>query len=133
MAVDHLYEDQWGACIDRPDDGYVEIRWYDTTADLTAEEFNQWLSAFADAVLARRRQCVLVDATAFNMDPAFMDMEWRDANIVPRYHEAGLTKFAFHMPTGMPLIGAEPAPEGVANYPTGYFGTRRDALAWLAG
>ncbi len=62
-----------------------------------------------------------------------MDMEWRDANIVPKYHEAGLTKFAFHMPAGMPLIGTEPAPEGFANYPTGCFGTRRAALEWLAG
>ncbi len=130
--ADHLYEDQWGACIDRPDDGYIEIRWYDSTEAFTKDEFNEWLTGFADVVLARHRAAILVDATAFKMDPSFMDMEWRDANIVPRYHEAGLTKFAFQMPAGMPLIGSQPAPEGVANYPTGYFGTRRDALDWLA-
>ena len=130
--ADHLYEDEWGACIDRPDAGYIEIRWYDSTAGMSREQFNDWLSAFADVVVARGRRAILVDATAFLMDPAFMDMEWRDANIVPRYHEAGLRKFAFHMPAGMPLIGAAPEPEGVADYPTGYFGTRAEALDWLA-
>ena len=62
---------------------------------------------------------------------AHMDGTWRDENIVPRYEAAGVRKFAFHMPAGMPAIGSDPAPEGVAKYPTGYFGTRRDALAWL--
>jgi len=28
-----LYEDRWGEVIDRPDDGFVEIRWYDTNAE----------------------------------------------------------------------------------------------------
>ena len=130
--ADHLYEDEWGACIDRPDEGYIEIRWYDTTAAMSRERFNEWLLTFADVVVARGRQAILVDATAFTMDPAHVDMEWRDANVVPRYHQAGLRKFAFHMPAGMPLIGATPEPEGAARYPTGYFGTRADALAWLA-
>jgi hypothetical protein len=63
---------------------------------------------------------------------ANMDEPWRNANIVPRYNDAGITKFAFHMPAGMPAIGAPPAPEGPAHFPTGYFGTRSDALAWLS-
>ena len=36
-----------------------------------------------------------------------------------------------HMPQGMPLIGKEPAREGPADFATAYFGTRREALAWL--
>lgn len=44
----------------------------------------------------------------------------------------GITKFAFHMPQGMPAIGNAPAPEGPAQFPTAYFGTRADALRWLA-
>ena len=64
--------------------------------------------------------------------PSFNDMEWRDANIVPRYNAVGAKKFAFVMPAGMPLIGNDPEAEGPAAYPTGYFGTREDALGWLA-
>jgi hypothetical protein len=59
-------------------------------------------------------------------------MEWRDANIVPRYNAAGVKKFAFHMPAGMPAIGTAPSREGPADYPTAYFGRRQDALDWLA-
>jgi hypothetical protein len=65
-------------------------------------------------------------------NPANMDEQWRDANIVRRYNAAAVNKFAFHMPSGMPAIGSEPAPEGPADFPTGYFGTRRDAFEWLA-
>ena len=64
------------------------------------------------------------------MDPSQIDAEWRDANIVPRYNSAGVKAFAFH--TGMPAIGSEPAVEGPARYPTGYFGRRGEAVAWIA-
>ena len=62
-----------------------------------------------------------------------MDANWRDANIIPRYNAAGVTKFAFLMPEGMPAIGAPPAPEGPAEFPTAYFGRRADAVEWLTG
>src|SRR5712692_1706403 len=66
------------------------------------------------------------------MSPANMDGPWRDANIIPRYNAAGVAKFAFHMPEGMPMIGKPPAPEGPGRFLTGYFGRRHDALDWLA-
>jgi hypothetical protein len=66
------------------------------------------------------------------MSPAKMDGPWRDANIIPRYNAAGVAKFAFHMPDGMPMIGEPPTPEAPGRFPTGYFGRRQDALDWLA-
>jgi hypothetical protein len=33
----------------------------------------------------------------------------------------------------LPMIGAPPAPEGPARFPTAYFGRRQEALDWLAG
>ena len=65
------------------------------------------------------------------MPPQEFDPDWRDANIIPRYESAGVRRFAFHMPEGMPTIGAEPMREGPASFQTGYFGTRATALAWL--
>lgn len=39
-----MYEDQWGEIIDRPTFKLVEIRWYDTTSEMSGEDFNAWPS-----------------------------------------------------------------------------------------
>ena len=131
-AATYVYEDRWGAVIDHGDAGYVEIRWYDSTDAMSRDEFQQWLTAFAKEVQRLRRPGILVDATRFLMDPAKMNSEWRDANIVPHYNAAGVKKFAFIMPEGMPAIGSPPEVEGPAAFPTAYFARRQQALDWLA-
>ena len=128
-----IYEDRWGEVFDRPSADLVELRWFDTTAEMSASEFQIWLEKFAECVEKCGRSRVLVDSTAFRMSPALMDGPWRDANIIPRYNAAGVRKFAFHMPEGMPMIGQPPENEVPGRFPTGYFGKRQDALAWLAG
>lgn len=128
----HVYEDEYGEIVDRPSNEMVEVRWFDSTSAMSKEEFQGWLTTFADHVGRLRRPRVLIDATNFKMNPAFMDGDWRDANIIPRYNAAGVTGFAFHMPEGMPMIGQPPAPEGPARFPTAYFGSREEALEWLA-
>ena len=131
MTATIVYHDRYGATIDWPEDDYIEIRWYDTTAAMTGDEFNQWLSQFAGCVETARRSGVLVDSVQFRMDMARMDAAWRDAHIIPRYNAAGVKRFAFLMPEGMPAIGGPPVHEGPADFPTAYFATRTDALAWL--
>ena len=132
MASSVIYEDQFGEVIDRPERGLIEIRWFDATRNFTTATFYEWLSEFAGGVEASGRQHVLVDALSFRMASDQMDPEWRDTHIIPRYNAAGVEKFAFLMPEGMPAIGTPPAPEGPAEFPTAYFGTRAEALAWLA-
>jgi uncharacterized protein YodC (DUF2158 family) len=128
-----LHEDEWGEILDRPGEGMLEIRWYDSTSDIDGQEFNQFLAAFTDFVLDKRRPKILVDATAFKMDPAKIDLEWRNINVIPKYNEAGVERFAFHVPPAMPAVGAPPAPDGPADFPTAWFATRREAIAWLRG
>ena len=130
-AVTYVWEDPFGAVIDHADAGYVEIRWYDATEEMSASQFQEWLAGFANAVERHQRPGILVDATSFLMDPANMNVEWRDQNIIPHYNAGGVQKFAFHMPEGLPAIGAPPQPEGAATFPTGYFARRHEALAWL--
>ena len=125
------YADQWGECIDRPTFNCVEIRWFDTTTDMEGEHFNQFLATYAGIFEKCGRSGGLIDATQFKMDSSKMSLGWRDEHMIPRYNSAGMKKFAFIMPTGMPAIGSPPTPEGPADFPTGYFGTRSDALAWL--
>jgi hypothetical protein len=132
VAVAHVYEDRFGAVIDHADARFLEIRWYDTTEEMSAGEFQDWLACFAAEVERRHRAGVLVDGTRFLIDPANMDAEWRDLHIVPRYNAGGVRKFAFHIPEGMPAIGAPPQREGPATFRTAYFARRKEALDWLA-
>ena len=131
--TEQIYEDRWGEVFDRPSADLIELRWFDTTAEMSAAEFQSWLKNFAECVEKCGRSRVLVDSTAFRMSPAKMDGPWRDANIIPRYNAAGVKKFAFHMPEGMPMIGQPPENEVPGRFPTGYFGKRQEALAWLVG
>ena len=131
--AEHVYEDRWGVIVDRPAQGLVELRWYDTTATMSAEQFQDWLATFAGHVERLRRRRVLIDGTRFMMDPANLNDAWRDANIIPRYNAAGVGRFAFLFPDGAPGIGAPPAAEGPATFPTGYFARRQEALDWLTG
>jgi hypothetical protein len=97
---------------------------------MSAEQFRNWLTTFADSVERVRRPLVLSDGTQFMMNPANLDDEWRDANVTPRYNAAGVYRFAVLFPEGAPGIGA---PEGPATFPTAYFARRQDALNWLTG
>ena len=126
-----MYEDQWGEIVDRPTLNLVEIRWYDTTSEMSGEDFNNWLSTYAGCVETQNRAGCLVDAVQFKMPMDRMDTGWRNENIIPRYNAASVQKFAFIMPAGMPLIGTDPAPEGPATFPTGYFEKRSAAVAWI--
>jgi hypothetical protein len=128
-----VYEDKFGEIFDRPSANLVELRWFDSTAEMSAQEFQSWLTKFVECVERCGRSGVLVDSTVFRMSPAKMDGPWRDANIIPRYNAAGVKRFAFHMPEGMPMIGEPPTVEAPGVFPTGYFGRRQDALDWLAG
>jgi hypothetical protein len=131
--VRHTYSDSCGEVIDRPELDLVELRWYDATAGMTAGQFQDWLAVFAGQLEQLGRPRVLVDATRFMMDRANMDDEWRDANIIPRYNAAGVRRFAFLYPDGVPVIGLPPGPMGPSTFPTGYFGRRQAALDWLCG
>lgn len=132
MDAHVVKQDRWGDVIDRPALDLVEIRWHDTTRELTADGFRSWMADFADIVEQTGRARILTDATRFLMPREHMDGEWRDANVVPRYNAAGVRRFAFLFPSDLPGVGADPEVEGPAAYPTGYFDRREDALAWLA-
>lgn len=127
-----VFEDRWGDILDRETEDLVEFRWFDTTADMSPDDFKASLTNFAACVENCRRRHILVDGTHFLMDPSGMDDVWRDTNIIPRYNAAGVTKFAFQMPASMPMIGSPPAKEGPGRFLTAYFGGRQDALDWLA-
>lgn len=133
MSSQILFEDKWGEIIDRPRLGLVELRWYDSTAQMATEEFCKWLSTYASCVEKSKRPGCLVDSVQFKMPFESIDTKWRDENIIPRYNAAGVKKFAFLVREGMPPIGADQIPAGPATYTTRYFCERSAATAWISG
>ena len=131
MGCEQVFEDAYGAVIDHQNEGFIEIRWYDTTAEMTQNEFKNWLLRFTEVLDHSGSQFVVVDATSFKMEGMAETMDWRDETIIPRYNQNGVKKFAFHLPAGSPPIGNTPVPEGPADFPTGYFATRAEATEWL--
>lgn len=125
------YSNRFGDVSNRPQDNCAEIRWFDTTSAAEGEDFNNVMSQFASIIESSGQINALVDAVQFKMDFSKMIPGWREEHIVPRYNAAGLKKFAFVMPVGMPAIGKPPVKDGTANYWTAYFETRQDALIWL--
>ena len=127
-----LHEDRWGAILDRVSAQHLELRWFDSTSEMSSDQFQEWLARFAEEVGASRRAGVLVDATRFRMPEENRDAAWREENVIARYNAAGVRRFAFLMPDGMSALGAEPRQEGAAQFPTAYFDRREAALEWLA-
>ncbi len=126
-----VHEDTYGSLIDYPDDNYIEVRWYDASSAFTGDSFNDRLVVMADAIERCGRSGLLVDAVQFGMRAEDMDVTWRNANHIPRLNAAGVKKEALIVPAGFPPIGAPPAPEGPADYPTAFFATRAEARNWL--
>ncbi len=126
-----VHEDTYGSLIDYPEDDYFEVRWYDASSAFTGDSFNERMTVMADAIERCGRTGLLVDAVQFGMRAEDMDVAWRNANHIPRLNAAGVKKEALVVPAGFPPIGAPPAPEGPADYPTAFFATRAEARSWL--
>ena len=90
----------------------------------------------ADHGLKVRPRFMIIDATEFYHTFGEGTLAWRDEQIVPLYNQAGVEKFAFFVTSRMPGTvekGAEPAPDGPASFPTGWFETKERMFARLAG
>jgi hypothetical protein len=123
----------WGVVLDHPAWRTLELRWL--PGDLTDADFKETLDLFAELGEQHNPQFMIIDATDFRHEFGPGVMEWRDEKILPRYGAAGVQKFAFLVKPGFPgtvEAGAQPAVEGPASFPTGWFSTRERAYQWLA-
>ena len=96
--------------------------------------FRQTLQTLADHGLEVRPRYMIIDATEFFHTLGEGTLAWRDEHIVPLYNQAGVEKFAFLTSSAMPGTvekGGQPAPDGPASFPTGWFETRDRMYAWL--
>lgn len=129
-----LYRDQFAAYFLDGDHNAIEQRWLSPTKGMTEQQFRDGVSRLAELLLRERVPNAFVDLTDMGYSPAADFEPWRQASIIPKYNEAGVTKFAFLMPAGYTDTvenGLKPAKEGVANFPFGFFGTRNGVHAWF--
>ena len=128
---------EYGVIIHHNEWNTLELKWLPTTKDATEAAARDTMALFATETEKLKPQFLIVDTTEFLHRWADDMMTWRDKEIIPHYNAGGVTKFAFIAPPGFPgptvEKGAQPAPEGPANFPTGWFSTREGAYAWLAG
>jgi hypothetical protein len=97
--------------------------------------FRATIQILAGHGLKVRPKYMIIDATEFFAAVGESTLAWRDEHIVPLYNQAGVEKFAFLVTAAMPGTvekGAEPAPDGPAAFPTGWFETKERMHAWLS-
>ena len=121
------YYDEWKT---------LELKWLPTTKDATEAQARDAMALFAAQTEELKPRFLLVDTTEFFHRWADDMMAWRDREIIPHYNAGGVAKFAFVAGAGVPFptveSGAEPAPDGPAAFPTGWFVSRDRAYEWLA-
>ena len=121
------YHDEWNT---------LELKWLPATKNATEAQARDTMVLFAAETEKRKPRFLIVDTTEFFHRWADDMMAWRDKEIIPQYNAGGVTKFAFIAGEGVPFptveSGADPAPEGPATFPTGWFASRDRAYQWLA-
>jgi hypothetical protein len=122
----------WGEIVHHDTDRVLELRWLPTK--MTDAGFKATLALFVWEAEKSRPSFLLIDATQFRHQFGPGVMQWRDDCIIPRYGAAGVTKFALHMPAGVPgtmEAGGTEKVDGPAVFPTAWFSERKHALDWF--
>src|SRR5499427_2312329 len=119
---------EYGVILHHDDWNTLELKWLPTTKDATEQQARDTMALFAAQSEQRKPRFLL------RWDDDMM--AWRDKEIIPHYNAGGPAKFAFITGEGVPFptfeTGAEPAPDGPATFPTGWFASRDRAYQWLA-
>jgi len=124
----------WGTISYYPQWNTLELKWNPSTRDMTEDGFKRTLQLLADHGVKVRPAYMIVDSTEFYYSIGDGILAWRNEHIVPLYNEAGVQKFAFLVTDTMPGTvekGGQPAPDGPASFPTGWFETQERMYAWL--
>ena len=136
MTDNVVASDQWGQLIFYDEWNTLELKWLPTSSDATEAQARGTMALFAAETEKRKPSALIVDATEFLHRWADDMMAWRDKEIIPHYNAGDPAKFAFITGEGVPFptveTGADPAPDGPATFPTGWFASRDRAYQWLA-
>ena len=127
-----LSSNVWGEILHHESDGILELRWL--PGEMTDGAFKATVALYAFEAEKVRPSFLLIDARQFRHKPGPNMMQWRDDFVLPRYGAAGVKKFAFHVPAGVPgtiEAGGKESFDGPAIFPTAWFSERKHALDWF--
>jgi len=125
-----LYRGEFGTIRHDPERNVLELDWFESTASMSDNDFKEWLERYAEFGEANRPSFLLIDGRQFRHRPGAAVASWREEHIIPRYNAAGVRKLAFPFPSEA-IPEGDPAPEGAAAFPTGYFATREQVNDWF--
>jgi hypothetical protein len=126
-----LFHDRFGVMTYDDTRGILELRWLAETEAMTDDDFMRWLERYAASAEQHHAPFLLIDTRVFKHHPGAHTGPWREENIIPQYNRAGVRKLVFLLPTGT-APKTEPAPEGAAQFPTGYFDSREQIDRWFS-
>lgn len=129
MATE-VYRDEFGIITHDDARKVLELQWLESTANMSDDDFMQWLELYVVIGEEHRTPFMIIDARQFRHRPGAHVWPWREERIIPRYNNVGVKKFAFLLLAGAGPA-SEPAPEGAAVFPTGYFDSRDGIDAWF--
>ena len=127
-------KNEWGVVLNHEQWRTLELKWLPSTREMNDDGFKETLELFAAEGEQAKPDYMIIDATEFEHELGDGVLEWRDQEIIPRYNAAGVKKFAFLWKEGMPGTvesGSTPAPDGPADFPTGWFTGRERAYKWM--
>jgi hypothetical protein len=125
-----LFHDRFGVLTYDDDKGILELHWLEETEAMTDDDYMRWLERYAAEAVQHRATFLLIDTRAFKHHPGENTWSWREEHIIPGYTRAGVKKLAFLLSPGA-APKTEPAPEGSAQFPTGYFDSREQIDQWF--
>jgi hypothetical protein len=126
----HLYQDRFGAIVYDAAKQILELRWFAEIESMTDDDFKEWLRRYARVAEQQQVPFALVDTRVFKHRLGLEIWPWRDKHIIPQYNQAGIKKFALLVEEGS-APNSEPAPEGPAQFPTGFFDSREQIEHWF--
>ncbi len=123
-----LHENDFWVIGHEPDTAAISIEWREATSQMSFDDFKEALRLLGRYANENQAKHLLIDVTGFRFQVNDETEEWRQAEIVPAYIEAGITKFA-RVANGMtycpPTTGAnEP-------YESADFASADDARTWF--
>lgn len=125
-----LYQDEFSVITYDAGSGILILTWTAKTANMTDDDFKTVNLAYADQSIEQQARKLLVDVRRFGHHFGEGLGQWRLQQIIPKYHQAGVEKFAFlHGPDfEAPPNGRKEEGE---NFISRHFASEERARAWL--
>lgn len=124
-----LEDHEYWSMSHNPEANAIELDWKSNTSTMSEDDFKLALEHLAKHIGEQSATGTLVDVRTFGFTMTPQLGGWRDENIIPAYNTAGLKRFAYVLPQGMPY---QPSGGGDdALFITDYFEDPEAARAWL--